>query len=86
MKSAGREFERRGQAAAEEQPQEVLMDRLMKLAEVLQDIAKNATEEELMQSFDLCWGFAERIGRERLSEGAREFATTVPEQSVHGPN
>jgi hypothetical protein len=62
------------------------MDRLMRLAEILQEIAKNATEEELMQSFDLCWGFAERIGRERVSAGTREFAATVPEQSVHGPN
>ncbi len=62
------------------------MDRLMRFAEILQDIAKNATEEELMQSFDLCWGFAERIGRERVSAEAREFAAMVPEQSVHGPN
>jgi hypothetical protein len=82
MERERNEVDRSGGEAA----QEVLMDRLMKLAEVLQDIAKNATEEELMQSFDLCWGFAERIGRERLSPEERELATTAAEQSVHGPN
>ena len=61
------------------------MDRLMRLAEALRDIAKNGAEEELLQAFDLCWSFADRIGHERPGAVAA-IDERMPVQSVHGPN
>jgi hypothetical protein len=37
------------------------MSHLMKLAEVLRDIAEDRSESEIEQALDLCTGFADRV-------------------------
>jgi hypothetical protein len=40
------------------------MSHLMKLAEVLRDIAEERSKSEIEQALDLCTGFADRVSRE----------------------
>jgi hypothetical protein len=39
------------------------MSHLMKLAEVLRDIAEERSKSEIEQALDLCAGFADRVSR-----------------------
>lgn len=40
------------------------MSHLMKLAEVLRDIAEECSESEIEQALGLCMGFADRVSNE----------------------
>jgi hypothetical protein len=40
------------------------MSHLMKLAEVLRDIAEECSMSEIEQALDLCMGFADRVSKE----------------------
>jgi hypothetical protein len=41
------------------------MSHLMNLAEVLRDIWKDCSKDEIEQALGLCMGFADRVSRER---------------------
>jgi hypothetical protein len=48
------------------------MSDLMRLAEVLRDIAEERSKSEIEQALDLCAGFADRVSRVPEDEGYPE--------------
>jgi hypothetical protein len=51
------------------------MHHLMKLAEVLRDIAEEQCKSEIEQALDLCAGFADRVSR--VPEDAEGYPETL---------
>ena len=51
------------------------MSRLMRLAEVLRDIAEERSKSEIEQALDLCTGFADRVSKEPVE--APEYSESL---------
>ncbi len=64
------------------------MSHLMKLAEVLRDIAEECSKSEIEQALGLCMGFADRVSKE--PEDAAEYpgplGQSIATKCSHLPN
>lgn len=64
------------------------MSHLMKLAEVLRDIAEECNKSEIEQALGLCMGFADRVSRERedAAEGPESLGQPITTRFCGLPN